>query len=195
MQHSAPPDSAAGLSSISPKHFGTARRSIPHQVLLYFRWFTPLLTDTMPCCSSCSLPVQGHQIPTGPHCSILFDEAVHSSGMEPECAVCQLPWSGHPRGKHIPKDLSSAVARCKGSQGRTNRNIRRTGTSTPGCRASPWKTRPLRCSCHSSRSWCTSCFPIHPKHLCRQGKLRQLAQHSRLLSPQPHPARQQACPR
>ena len=58
----------------------------------------------MPCCSSCSLPVQGHQMPTGPRCLILFNEAVHSSGMEPECTVCQLLWSSHPRGKHIPKD-------------------------------------------------------------------------------------------
>ena len=58
----------------------------------------------MLCCSSCSLPVQGHQLPTGARCSILFDEAVHASGLEPECTVCLQPWGSHTWGKHIPKD-------------------------------------------------------------------------------------------
>ena len=71
----------------------------------------------MPCCSSCGLPVQGHQIPTGTRCSILFDEAMHSSGMEPECAVCQLPWSSHPRGKHIPKDCKFHHRQAQGEPG------------------------------------------------------------------------------
>ena len=71
----------------------------------------------MPCCSSCGLPVQGHQIPTGLQCSILFDEAVHSSGMEPECTVCQVPWSGHPRGKHIPKDCKFRHCQAQGEPG------------------------------------------------------------------------------
>ena len=71
----------------------------------------------MPCCSSCSLPVQGHQMPTGPRCSILFNEAVHSSGMEPECTACQLPWSSHPRGKHIPKDCKFCRHQVQGELG------------------------------------------------------------------------------
>ena len=71
----------------------------------------------MPCCSSCGLPVQGHQMPTGPRCSILFDEAVHSSGMEPECTACQLPWSSHPRGKHIPKDCKFRHRQVQGEPG------------------------------------------------------------------------------
>ena len=58
----------------------------------------------MPCCSSCILPIQGHQIPTGAKCSILFDEATHVSGHEPECTVCLQPWGNHPQGKHISKD-------------------------------------------------------------------------------------------
>ena len=58
----------------------------------------------MPCCSSCSLPIQGHQLPTGAKCSILFDEATHSSGLEPECTACLQPWGSHLWGKHIPKD-------------------------------------------------------------------------------------------
>ena len=58
----------------------------------------------MPCCSSCGLPIQGHQIPTGPRCSILFDETTHVSGRELECTVCLQPWSSHPQGKHISKD-------------------------------------------------------------------------------------------
>ena len=65
----------------------------------------------------CGLPVQGHQMPTGARCSILFDEAVRSSGMEPECAVCQLPWSGHPRGKHIPKDCKFCRRQAQGEPG------------------------------------------------------------------------------
>ena len=56
-------------------------------------------------------------MPTGARCSILFDEAVHSSGMEPECAVCQLPWSGHPRGKHIPKDCKFRRRQAQGEPG------------------------------------------------------------------------------
>ena len=71
----------------------------------------------MPCCSSYGLLVQGHQIPTGPRYSILFDEAVHSSGMEPECTVCQLPWSSHPRGKHIPKDCKFHCHQVQGEPG------------------------------------------------------------------------------
>ena len=58
----------------------------------------------MPCCSSCGLPIQGHQIPMGPQCSILFDETMHASGWELECTVCLQPWSSQPRGKHVPKD-------------------------------------------------------------------------------------------
>ena len=58
----------------------------------------------MPCCSSCGLPIQGHQIPKGPRCSILFDETTHALGWEPECTVCLQQWSSHPQGKHIPKD-------------------------------------------------------------------------------------------
>ena len=71
----------------------------------------------MPCCSSCGLPVQGHQIPTAPHCSILFDEAIHASGKEPECTVCLLPWSGHPKGKHIPKDCKFHCQQAQGDPG------------------------------------------------------------------------------
>ena len=89
---------------------------------------------------------------------------------------------------------SSAVTRRKGSRGKMSRNTKRMGTSMPGCHASPWKTRPSRRSCPSSWSWCASCFPIHPRHPCRQGKLRQQAQHSRLLSPRPYPVSQQASP-
>ena len=55
----------------------------------------------MLCCSSCGLPVQGHQLPMGPRCSILSNKALHASGLEPECTVCLLPWASHPRGKHI----------------------------------------------------------------------------------------------
>ena len=71
----------------------------------------------MLCCSSCSLPVQGHQIPTGPRCSILFDEAIHTSGKEPECKVCLLLWSGHPKGKHIPKDCKFCHQQAQGNPG------------------------------------------------------------------------------
>ena len=39
----------------------------------------------------------------GPRCSILSDEASHTSGLEPECTVCLQPWASHPRGKHITK--------------------------------------------------------------------------------------------
>ena len=58
----------------------------------------------MPCCSSCSLPVQDHQLPTGARCSILFDKALHGSGLELECTVCLQPWGSHSWGKNIPKD-------------------------------------------------------------------------------------------
>ena len=195
VQHSAPPDSAAGLSSVSLKHFGTARQSIPHQVLLYFRWL-PLYLQ-IPC--HAVLPVASRCKGTRYQLaciarSYLMRPCTHRAwNQSVQCASC--PGAATPGVSTFPRIVSSAITRCKGSQGRTSRNIRRTGTSTPGCRASPWKTRPLRHSCHSSQSWCASCFPIHPKCLCRQGKLRQLAQHSRLPSPQPHPARQQACPR
>ena len=58
----------------------------------------------MPCCSSFGLPIQGYQLPMGPRCSILSDEALHASGLEPECTVCLQPQANHPRGKHIAKD-------------------------------------------------------------------------------------------
>ena len=95
------------------------------------------IAETMPCCSSCGLPVQGHQVPTGPRCSILFDEAMHASGRDPECTVCQLPWSSHPRGKEIPKIASSAVSRCRVNPGRTSWNSRKMGMSMPGCPTLP----------------------------------------------------------
>ena len=107
-----------------------------------------------------------------------------------QCASCH--GVATPEVSTFPRIVSSAIVRCKGSQERMSRSIKRTGTSTRGCRASPWKTRPLRRSCHNSRSWYVSCFPSHPKCLCRQGKLRQRAPHSRLLSQHPRPARQQA---
>ena len=58
----------------------------------------------MPCSSSCSLPIQGHQLPTGARCSILFNKALHVSSLELECTVCLQPWDSHSWGKHIPKD-------------------------------------------------------------------------------------------
>ena len=58
----------------------------------------------MPCCSSCGLPVHGHQLLMGLRCAILSDEASHASGLEPECTVCLEPWSSHPKGKHINKE-------------------------------------------------------------------------------------------
>ena len=57
----------------------------------------------MPCCSSCSLSVQGHQLPTGARCSFLFDKESHTSGLKPECTVCLQHWGSHSQGKHIPK--------------------------------------------------------------------------------------------
>ena len=58
----------------------------------------------MLCCSSCSLPIQGHQLPMEPRCAIMSDEASHASGLEPECTMCLQPWSSHPKGKHINKE-------------------------------------------------------------------------------------------
>ena len=58
----------------------------------------------MPCCSSCGLPIQGHQLPMGARCSILFNEALHASRLNLECTVCQQPWASHSQAKHIPKD-------------------------------------------------------------------------------------------
>ena len=58
----------------------------------------------MLCCSSCGLPIQGHQLPMGARCSILFNEASHASRLELECTVCLQPWASHSWGKHIPKD-------------------------------------------------------------------------------------------
>ena len=58
----------------------------------------------MPCCSSCGLPVQGHQLPMGPRCAILSAGASHASGLESECTICLQPWSSHPKGKHINKE-------------------------------------------------------------------------------------------
>ena len=69
----------------------------------------------MLCCSSCSLPIQGLQIPKGVWCSILFDKTMHASGKEPECTVCLQPWSGHPRGKHIPKDCKFCHQQVQGN--------------------------------------------------------------------------------
>ena len=84
--------------------------SAASDLFLYF-------AGTMPCYSSCSLPVQGHQILMGPQCSILFDEAVHTSGKEPECTVCPLLWSSHPREKHIPKDCKFCHQQAQGDPG------------------------------------------------------------------------------
>ena len=39
-------------------------------------------------------------------------------GMEPECTVCQLPWSSHPRGKHIPKDCKFHHQPAQGEPGK-----------------------------------------------------------------------------
>ena len=88
-----------------------------------------------------------------------------------------------PGGSIFPKTVSSAIARCKRRWEKMSRSIRRKGTSMPGCHASPWKTRPSRHSCHSSRSWCISCFLNHPMHLCSQGKLRQLVQCRQTVQP------------
>ena len=58
----------------------------------------------MLCHSSCSLPIQGHQLPMGARCSILFDNVLYASRLEAECTVCLQPWASHPWGKHIAKD-------------------------------------------------------------------------------------------
>ena len=62
----------------------------------------------MLCCSSCSLPIQGHQLPMGARCSILFNKASHASGLEQECTVClqalgqSLPGQAYPQELQVP---------------------------------------------------------------------------------------------
>ena len=46
----------------------------------------------------------GHQLPTGPRCTILLDEGSHASALEPKCTMCTQPWSSHPKGKQITKE-------------------------------------------------------------------------------------------
>ena len=86
--------------SLWPLAQGASILSVLHSCLS----LSIILQGTIPCCSSCGFPIQGHQIPTGSWCSILFDETMHASGWEPECTVCLQPWGCHPQGKHIPKD-------------------------------------------------------------------------------------------
>ena len=74
----------------------------------------------MPCCSSCSLPIQGHQLPMGARCSILFNKALHASGLELECTVCLQPWASHPWGKHIAKDCKSCWQQASGDTATDN---------------------------------------------------------------------------
>ena len=58
----------------------------------------------MPCCFSCGLSVQGHQLPMGPRCDILSDKSSHACCLEPECTMCSQPWCSHPKGKQINKE-------------------------------------------------------------------------------------------
>ena len=74
----------------------------------------------MLCCSSCGLPIQGHQLPTGARYSILFDKALHTSGLEPECTVCLQPWGSHSQGKHIPKDCKFCLQQSSRDTGTDN---------------------------------------------------------------------------
>ena len=59
--------------------------------------------------------MQGHQIPTGLQCLILFDKTMHASGRELECIVCLQPWSTHPRGKQILKDCKFCHQQAQGN--------------------------------------------------------------------------------
>ena len=74
-----------------------------------------------------------------------------------QCASCR--GVATPGVSTFLRTASSAVVRRKGSRGKMSKNTKRTGTSTQGCHASPWRTRPSRRSCPSSQSWCASCFP------------------------------------
>ena len=103
------PLSVAGRLSCHCPHCGVMTTgSVKHLAAVYlshnFSCYCPAITGTMPCCSSCGLPIQGHQLPMGPRCAILSDESLHTSSLEPECTVCAQPWSSHPKGKHISKE-------------------------------------------------------------------------------------------
>ena len=50
----------------------------------------------------------------GARCSILFDEASHTSRLELQCTVCQQPWASHPQGKHIAKDCKFCQQQASG---------------------------------------------------------------------------------
>ena len=73
-----------------------------------------IFTGTMPCCASCGLPIQDHQLPTGARCSILSNEALNASGLKLECTVCLQPCTRHPQGKHIPKDCKFCQQQASG---------------------------------------------------------------------------------
>ena len=126
----------------------------------------------MLCCSSCGLPVQGHQLPMGPQCTILSDKGSHTSSFEPECTMYAQAWSGHPKGKQINKECKFQWQQVPGTLPLMRLTHRGTMMSRLNFCTSCRKTTPSRPSSISSLSWSVSCS-------C--SNLLQLRLHSRLL--------------
>ena len=103
----------------------------------------------MPCCSSC-LSIQGHQLPMGARCSILFDEVLHASGLELECTVCLQPWASPSQGKYIAKDCKFCHQQSSGDT--ATDDIDPVEDSDIQSRLSwiPRKTTPSKCNLASS---------------------------------------------
>ena len=145
VQHSTPPDSAASLSSIS---FQTLRyRSLEHPTPGIYSIFGGLpLYLQRPC--HAVLPAASRCKGTRYHLArnaryYLMRPCTHWAwSQSAQCASCH--GVATPGVSTFPRIVSSTIARCKGSQGRTSRNIKRMGMSTPGCRTSPWKTSPIK---------------------------------------------------
>ena len=73
---------------------------------------TPLYLQR-PCCAV--LPVASQC--KGTRYLLARDAQYYSMRPCIHCAVCQLPWSSHPRGKHIPKDCKFHHRQVQGEPG------------------------------------------------------------------------------
>ena len=116
----------------------------------------------MPYCSSCCLPVQGHQLPMGPRCTILLDKSSHTSDLEPKYTMCAQPWCSHPKRNRSTRSASFASSKHWETLSQMKWTHWRTKTPRLGLCTSHRKTTPSRPSLISSLSWSISCFCSNP---------------------------------
>ena len=111
------------------------------------------------------------------------------SGREPECTVCQLPWSSHPRGKHIPKDCKFCHQQAQGKLGEDELEQQEVGDVNARLSHITLENQAIKAQLSQLMELVHQLLPQPSQASAQSGKDMQVALHRSHLSQRPCPAR------